>query len=147
MKIIIQQQNFDINKEIKLIKQNNNIGACVLFIGFVRDLYGNDLNALEIEHYPQMSENSLQKIADNAKKRWQIDDITIIHRIGKLIVSDKIVLVITSSKHRQDAFSGCEFIMDYLKTDAPFWKKEYTKNGNKWVTTTANDKYRKKKWS
>ncbi len=134
-KIIIQQQDFNIIDELNLVhKNNNNIGATVIFIGTVREISNNNkLIKMTLEHYPKMTEKSLLNIVKQARDKWDIYNTTIIHRIGELKPSEQIVLIITSSKHRQDAFLACEFIIDYLKTLAPFWKKEYTKNNNYWV--------------
>jgi molybdopterin synthase catalytic subunit len=121
-KIIIQPQDFDLTTEVNLTKSNDsNIGAVVSFIGTVRDLEDASIRKLTLEHYPQMTEKALISIANQAHERWQLGNITIIHRIGDLSVNDQIVLVITTSKHRKSAFESCEFIMDYLKTQAPFW--------------------------
>ncbi|WP_024792154.1 molybdenum cofactor biosynthesis protein MoaE [Candidatus Ruthturnera calyptogenae] len=146
-KIIIQQQDFDLSTEIVLIKNNHSdIGAVVSFVGFVRDLDDSQIQKMTLEHYPEMTEKALKSIIDEAKKRWSIGNITLIHRVGDLNINDQIVLVITSSKHRQSAFASCEFIMDYLKTQAPFWKKEYAQNKSKWVKAKSSDKNQKNRW-
>lgn len=146
-KIIIQKSDFDLSKEVELLRNSNkNIGAIVSFVGTVRDLDNDTLNQLTLEHYPKMTEKSLEKIVDKAKNRWQLKGVTIIHRIGELKVSDQIVLVITTSKHRQFAFEACEFIMDYLKTSAPFWKKEQTANSENWVEAKNSDYKQLDKW-
>lgn len=146
MKIQIQTADFDINKEIQQAKTNNQIGAVVSFVGFVRDIASDTIKKMTLEHYPKMSENALENIATQAKNRWDLDEITIIHRVGDLHVDEQIVLVITTSKHRKDAFLGCEFIMDYLKTDAPFWKKEYRQSGETWVLADSKDNKAQEKW-
>jgi molybdopterin synthase catalytic subunit len=146
MKIQIQTQDFDINQEIKEIKQTSDIGAVVSFVGFVRDIAGDSLHKMTLEHYPGMSEHALTTIANQAKTQWKLSGITIIHRVGELCVDEQIVLVITTSKHRKDAFNGCEFIMDYLKTDAPFWKKEYKQSGADWVLANDKDLHSKEQW-
>lgn len=147
-KIKVTKKKFNISKEIEIIrKNNNNIGAIVSFVGTVRDLKEGHLQSITIEHYPNMTEKSLQEIIIKAKKRWNIFSTTIIHRIGKLKISDQIVLVITTSKHRQDAFDSCNFIMDYLKTDAPFWKKETTKDKEFWLKSKTSDINKKKLWN
>ena len=146
-KIVVQTEDFDLTKEVELIKStNSNLGAVVSFIGTVRDLEVESLVSLTLEHYPGMTEKSLSTIADKARKKWELESITIIHRVGTLSVGDQIVLVITSSKHRQEAFDSCNFIMDYLKTDAPFWKKEISDKQEKWVGKRDHDEKQKKRW-
>ena len=146
-KIIIQPQDFDLTTEVNLTKSNDsNIGAVVSFIGTVRDLEDTSIRKLTLEHYPQMTEKALISIANQAHERWQLGNITIIHRIGDLSVNDQIVLVITTSKHRKSAFESCEFIMDYLKTQAPFWKKEHTQNSSKWVKSKTTDEDQTTSW-
>ncbi len=146
-RIIIQQQDFDLTTEIALVKNNgSDIGAVVSFIGFVRDLDDTPIQKMTLEYYPGMTKKVLKSIVDEAKKRWSIGNVTIIHRVGDLNINDQIVLIITSSKHRQSAFESCELIMDYLKTQAPFWKKEYTQNKNKWVKAKSSDKSQKNRW-
>lgn len=139
-KIIIQPQDFDLTTEVNLTKGNNSsIGAVVSFVGTVRDLDNESITKMTLEHYPQMTERALTSIANQAHERWNLGNITIIHRIGDLLVNDQIVLVITTSKHRKSAFESCEFVMDYLKTQAPFWKKEHTQNSSKWVKSKTTD--------
>ena len=146
-KIIVQTEDFDLTTEVELIKStNSSIGAVVSFIGTVRDLTGESLVSLCLEHYPGMTEKSLSSIADKARKKWEIESITIIHRVGTLGIGDQIVLVITSSKHRQAAFDSCNYIMDFLKTDAPFWKKEVSDKEEKWVGKRESDEEQKKRW-
>jgi molybdopterin synthase catalytic subunit len=146
-KIVVQTEDFDLTNEVELIKStNSNLGAVVSFIGTVRDLEGESLVSLTLEHYPRMTEKSLSSIVDKARKKWELESITVIHRVGTLSVGDQIVLVITSSKHRQEAFDSCNFIMDYLKTDAPFWKKEVSDKQEKWVGQRDHDEKQKKRW-
>ena len=146
-KIIVQTEDFDLTTEVELIKStNSSIGAVVSFIGTVRDLTGESLVSLSLEHYPGMTEKSLTSIADKARNKWEIESITIIHRVGTLGIGDQIVLVITSSKHRQAAFDSCNYIMDFLKTDAPFWKKEVSDKEEKWVGKRESDEEKKKRW-
>lgn len=146
-KIIIQEQDFDLTTEVSLARNNsNNIGAVVSFVGVVRDLDEEPITKMTLEHYPQMTEKALASIANQAHDRWNLGNITIIHRIGDLMVNDQIVLVITTSKHRKAAFESCEFIMDYLKTQAPFWKKEHTQNSSKWVESKTTDKDQSNSW-
>lgn len=133
-KIQIQQHDFDLSTELELVAKNaNNIGATVSFVGFVRDLQDMPITQMTLEHYPEMTQKALISIADKAQKRWDLGNITIIHRIGDLKPNEQIVLVIASSAHRKSAFEACEFMIDYLKTDAPFWKKEHTQNSSQWV--------------
>lgn len=146
-RITIQRQGFDLTKEINLAKgDDSDIGAIVSFIGLVRDLENESLTKMTLEHYPKMTEKALISIANQAHERWQLGNITIIHRIGGLSINDQIVLVITTSKHRKSAFMSCEFIMDYLKTQAPFWKKEYTHSSSKWVESKTTDEDQSNKW-
>lgn len=146
-KIIVQKSDFDLSTEVKFAREGNSAtGAIVSFVGTVRDLEGDSLSSMTLEHYPQMTEKSLKSIALKARERWEIQAITIIHRIGKLKVEDQIVLVIATSKHRSDAFDACHFIMDYLKTDAPFWKKESINNKSSWVESRDSDADQKNRW-
>ena len=146
-KVIVQAKDFDLTTEVNLARSKNpQIGAIVSFVGIVRDLQSETLKSLTLEHYPEMTEKSLESIVMKARSRWELENITIIHRIGKLLISDQIVLVIVTSKHRQEAFDSCNFIMDYLKTDAPFWKKESSDKEEKWVDSSSNDKKQKKRW-
>lgn len=146
-KIIVQTEDFDLTSEVELIKStNSSIGAVVSFIGTVRDLTSESLVSLTLEHYPGMTEKSLRSIAKKARKKWEIESVTIIHRVGTLGIGDQIVLVITSSKHRQAAFDSCNYIMDFLKTDAPFWKKEVSDKEEKWVGKRESDEEQKKRW-
>ncbi len=146
-KIIVQTEDFDLTSEVELIKPtNSSIGAVVSFIGTVRDLTSESLVSLTLEHYPGMTEKSLRSIAKKARKKWEIESVTIIHRVGTLGIGDQIVLVITSSKHRQAAFDSCNYIMDFLKTDAPFWKKEVSDKEEKWVGKRESDEEQKKRW-
>ena len=146
-KIVIQTKDFDLTTEVELIKSaHSSTGAVVSFIGTVRDLASESLISLKIEHYPGMTEKSLALIAEKAREKWELESITIIHRVGTLSIGDQIVLVITSSKHRQEAFDSCNYIMDYLKTDAPFWKKEASDKEEKWVINRSSDEKQKNRW-
>ena len=147
MIIRIQNEDFDIaavNRE--LLAERSDVGAIASFIGLVRDLKDNTLQQMTLEHYPGMTEKALQGIAAKARERWEIIDLAIIHRVGALRPSDQIVLVSVLSAHRVDAFEACQFIMDYLKTDAPFWKKEVSDQGSKWVKSRKSDIFALKKW-
>ena len=148
-KIIIQAQDFNIAEEISLMRKNlANIGSIVSFIGIVRELsYQKSINKMTLEHYPKMTQKALESIAKEAKNRWDISSVSIIHRIGTLKPEDQIVLIVSASEHRQAAFESCQFIMDYLKTQAPFWKKEYSKNSTRWVKMNNKDVVQYNKWA
>jgi molybdopterin synthase catalytic subunit len=133
IKIRIQSEAFNIENEIKEISRSKLNGATVSFIGSVRDLKSENLKNLEIEHFPKMAEKVLDKTAKYAFKNWNLSQCTIIHRYGKLKVADPIVLIITSSPHRKEAFRANEYIINFLKTNAPFWKKENTEKRSYWV--------------
>ncbi len=133
IKIRIQSEVFNIEDEIKEISRSKLNGATVSFIGSVRDLKSENLKNLEIEHFPKMAEKVLDKTAQYAFKNWNLSQCTIIHRYGKLKVADPIVLIITSSPHRKEAFRANEYIINFLKTNAPFWKKENTEKRSYWV--------------
>ena len=136
--IKIQKKDFNIEEEIKYIKENySSVGAVNTFTGYVRDLNNNkDVNYIDLEVYKEMAIKELSKIKDQAVKEWGLIDCLIIHRYGKLFVNDKIVLVVCFSEHRNNSFEACKFIMDYLKKDAPFWKKEFYKEGASWLQNT-----------
>ncbi len=147
MIIRIQAEDFDVgalNRE--LLAGRSDVGAIASFIGLVRDIAGDPLQQMTLEHYPGMTEKALQGIAEKAQARWQVTDLAIIHRIGALKPADQIVMVSVLSAHRGDAFAACEFIMDYLKTDAPFWKKEVSDQGSKWVESRNSDMSARRKW-
>jgi len=147
MIIRVQQQDFDIaevNRE--LLAGRSDVGAVSSFIGLVRDMPMNRLETMTLEHYPGMTEKSLQKIVESASLRWEILDCAIVHRVGELKPADQIVLVSVLSAHRKAAFSACEFIMDYLKTEAPFWKKETDSQGENWVDAKESDTEAKNRW-
>src|SRR5258708_24742993 len=141
MSVRVQTEDFDIAREIAALRAGDaRVGALAAFIGLVRDI--NDATAVQtltLEHYPGMTEKALAGIVDEARSRWRIYDATIIHRIGELKPTDQIVLVIATSAHRGDAFAACEFIMDYLNTPPPFWKKEQTPAGERWVEARTSD--------
>ena len=148
IKIKIQSEDFDVSDEIKILHQNNT-GAIVNFIGVVRgyDEKNNQIiNSMTLEHYPGMTESEIEKIVFESFQRWELTGVTVIHRIGNLKPSDQIVFVGVSSKHRQNAFDGCNFIMDWLKTKAPFWKVEENNNKKNWVNFNENDNQALKKW-
>ncbi|MBV9189261.1 MAG: molybdenum cofactor biosynthesis protein MoaE [Betaproteobacteria bacterium] len=140
MKIAIQREDFDLGAETRAISKNPKIGAVASFVGLVRDV------RMSLEHYPGMTESALRKIVDEAASRWQVMDCTVIHRYGDLEPNDQIVMVAVASAHRGDAFQACEFIMDYLKTQAPFWKKEHRAGGATWVEARASDDEAADRW-
>jgi molybdopterin synthase catalytic subunit len=143
--IRIQTETFDVSAEIAaLTKGANNVGAVVTFTGHVRG--GDNLTSLTLEHYPGMTEREIAHCIEEAEKRWPVLGATIIHRIGKLVPGDPIVLVAVASTHRKDAFSAAEFLMDYLKTRAPFWKEEARGAATNWVEGRASDEERAKRW-
>ncbi|MFZ8929591.1 MAG: molybdopterin synthase catalytic subunit MoaE [Pseudohongiellaceae bacterium] len=148
MKISIQQDDFDIAEESRLLRESNsNTGAIVTFSGLVRDLDNErKVESLILEHYPGMTESSLEKIIAQAQGRWSILDVTVIHRIGELQAGEQIVFVAVASLHRGEAFSACEFIMDFLKTRAPFWKKCRDENGESWVEAKSTDEDASARW-
>ena len=146
--VAVQHEDFDLNREHGLLVNNDRgIGAVVAFIGMVRDLnLADDVVALELEHYPGMTEKTLSNIIDQACKRWSLQAARIVHRIGKMYPGDQIVLVLTASAHRGDAYEANTFIMDFLKTEAPFWKKEWTPEGPRWIEARASDDHAAAKW-
>jgi molybdopterin synthase catalytic subunit len=148
MKISIQKEDFDLGAEVRALARNPKIGAIASFIGLVRDVNeGAQVAAMTLEHYPGMTEKALAAIVEEARRRWEVLDCTVIHRYGELKPAEQIVLVIVASGHRGDAFSACEFLMDYLKTQAPFWKKEATAEGARWVEARASDDEAAGRWS
>lgn len=148
MSIFVQTDDFDVSTELaKLRSGNPAIGAIVSFVGLVRDLNdGLDIHAMELEHYPGMTEKSLEQIVQQAQARWHLLDALVIHRVGSLKPLDQIVLVAVASAHRGEAFAACEFVMDYLKTQATFWKKEQTPQGERWVDARETDDKALDKW-
>ncbi|ADI29611.1 molybdopterin synthase catalytic subunit MoaE [Methylotenera versatilis] len=148
MTVRVQTQDFDAGFEISLLRNaRKDTGAVVSFIGQVRDLNeGDTVSQLTLEHYPGMTEKALEAIVNQAQSRWDIFDAIVIHRVGILQPTDQIVLVAVSSAHRGEAFKACEFIMDYLKTEAPFWKKEVTSQGERWVDAKLTDDDARERW-
>lgn len=147
--IRVQTEAFDLGVEIGAISQGRtDIGAIASFVGLARDMNeGNGIQAMVLEHYPGMTEKVLAGLVDEARSRWTLLDVTLIHRVGRLLPGDAIVLVAVASSHRGEAFSACEFIMDYLKTQAPFWKKEETEEGAHWVDARASDDAAATRWT
>lgn len=148
MKIVVQSESFDLGTEVDAMRAGRtDIGAIASFVGLARDLNeGRGVAAMTLEHYPGMTEKSLAALVDDANARWALQDVTVIHRIGRLLPGDPIVLVAVASRHRGEAFAACEFIMDYLKTQAPFWKKEETPQGERWVEARASDDAAAARW-
>jgi molybdopterin synthase catalytic subunit len=140
MKVSVQRQDFDAGLEIRSISGNPAVGAVASFVGVVREV------PMTLEHYAGMTEREIARIVEEARARWQVMDCTVIHRFGELRPTDQIVLVAVASAHRGDAFAACEFIMDYLKTRAPFWKKEARPEGARWVEARAADDQAAERW-
>jgi molybdopterin synthase catalytic subunit len=145
----IQTEDFDLSREVAQLRAGNaKVGAIVTFVGTVRDLNeGAAVAEMELEHYPGMTEQSIQAIIDQAKVRWPVYGALVVHRVGPLKPMDQIVLVAATAPHRGEAFSACEYIIDYLKTEAPFWKKEQTPEGARWVDARTSDDDALKKWA
>jgi molybdopterin synthase catalytic subunit len=148
MPVRIQREDFDIAREIAALRgADARVGAVAAFVGLVRDV--NDaaaVSTLTLEHYPGMTEKALAEIVAEARSRWSVHDVLVIHRVGELKPTDQIVLVVVAGAHRGEAFAACEFIMDYLKTRAPFWKKERTPDGERWVEARASDDEKAARW-
>jgi len=144
----IQREDFDAGAEIARLRAGDpRIGAVAGFVGVARDRNdGAAVSTLVLEHYPRMTEKAIEAIVSEAKARWQVAEILVIHRIGELKPLDQIVLVLVTSSHRGDAFAACEFVMDYLKTEAPFWKKESTPEGERWVDARQSDEAARSRW-
>ena len=144
----VQTGDFDLSAEVaRLRAANPKIGAIVTFVGVVRDLNeGADVAEMELEHYPGMTEQSIGAIIEQAKGRWPTFGALVVHRVGPLKPLDQIVLVAATAAHRGEAFAACEFIIDYLKTEAPFWKKEQTPQGARWVDARVSDDAALAKW-
>lgn len=148
MRVSIQQQDFDLGAELAALHGNTGqAGALVSFVGLVRDFSnGKQIENIYLEHYPGMTEKALNTIIDEATSRWQLINVRVIHRVGLLLPSEKIVLVATAASHRTAAFAACEYIIDYLKTAAPFWKCEQTSNTTHWLETRDSDEQRTARW-
>jgi molybdopterin synthase catalytic subunit len=146
--IRVQENDFDVSTEIAALRKGDpRVGAVVTFLGTVRDLNdGSQVKEMTLEHYPSMTEKALEEIVSQAKSRWDIYQALVIHRVGPLLPEDQIVLVAVTSAHRGEAFAACEFIMDYLKTAAPFWKKEQTPEGGRWVDARVTDEIAMTRW-
>jgi len=141
MKVSVQRDDFDLSLEVKNLSKDRSVGAVASFVGLVRDV------PMTLEHYAGMTEREITKIVEEAGMRWKVMDATVIHRYGELQPTDQIVLVAVASAHRGDAFAACEFIMDYLKTRAPFWKKEHRADGACWVDARSTDDAAAARWN
>jgi molybdopterin synthase catalytic subunit len=146
--IRIQQEDFDLGAELAALRGGDTrVGGLAAFVGLVRDMNeGESIHGMTLEHYPGMTEKALEKIVAEASERWALNNALVIHRIGPLKPADQIVLVAVTSAHRKEAFAACEFIMDYLKTRAPFWKKEETPDGGRWVDARESDEEAAGRW-
>ncbi len=149
MPVRIQENDFDISAEIRALRKGDpRVGAVVTFLGTVRDMNdGSKVKGMTLEHYPGMTEKALEDIISQAKTRWDIYQALVIHRVGPLLPEDQIVFVAVTSAHRGEAFAACEFMMDYLKTAAPFWKKEDTPEGARWVDSRVTDDAAMTRWN
>jgi molybdopterin synthase catalytic subunit len=147
-RVSIQQQDFDVGAEIAALRRDDaGVGAVCSFIGTVRDRNdGSDVSAMELEHYPGMTEKAIEAMIDDAFRRFDIRGVRVIHRVGPLKLQDQIVLVVVTSVHRAQSYQACEFLMDYLKTQAPFWKKESTPEGERWVDARVADDAALERW-
>jgi molybdopterin synthase catalytic subunit len=144
MSVSVREADFDVGAEIEaLTAGTDNAGAVASFVGLVR---GGEIRAMTLEHYPAMTEKALADIVEEAHRRWQLLGVRVIHRVGRLLPGERIVFVAVSSSHRHDAFAACEFIMDYLKTRAPFWKREETAAGSRWVDAREADDAALSRW-
>ncbi|HNB80228.1 MAG TPA: molybdopterin synthase catalytic subunit MoaE [Rhodocyclaceae bacterium] len=148
MGVRVQEEAFDVGRELAALTAGRvDVGAVASFVGLVRDRNdGQGISAMTLEHYPGMTQSALEDIVEQAKSRWDLLDVLVVHRYGRLVPGDSIVLVLVSSAHRGEAFSACEFVMDFLKTNAPFWKKEVTPDGARWVEARESDAAAVQRW-
>lgn len=147
MRVVVQEAPFDPSDEIRDFASGRaDIGAVVTFTGVVRDTGDFALSAMEIEHYPGMTERALTEITEQAVSRWSLGDALVIHRFGRLVPGEQIMMVATAARHRKDAFEAAEFLMDYLKSRAPFWKREITHDGAAWVAARDEDEAALERW-
>jgi molybdopterin synthase catalytic subunit len=148
MPVRVQHEDFDLSAEVAALRAGRpQVGAVACFVGTVRDInQGTGVSTLTLEHYPGMTEKALEAIVKAARERWTLDDVLVIHRIGALAPLDQIVLVAVTSAHRGEAMAACEFVIDWLKTDAPFWKKEVTPQGERWVDARESDEAAAARW-
>ncbi len=147
--IRVQEEDFSIADEYLALRSRmtGKVGAIANFVGLVRDQQGDsDVESLTLEHYPGMTEQSIKTIVESAAARWPLDDVVIVHRVGELAAREQIVFVQVAAGHRGAAFAACEFLMDYLKTDAVFWKREVTPDETRWVEASGEDKHRTRAW-
>jgi len=144
----IQREDFDVARELERLRGGDaRVGAIASFVGLVRDVNeASEVRTMTLEHYPGMTEKALTQIIEEARSRWDIVDALVIHRVGELKPGDQIVLAAVAGTHRGEAFAACEFIMDYLKTRAPFWKKEQTPEGERWVEARISDEEKASRW-
>ena len=145
-RVVISEDEIDFSREIELLRMEvgSAVGAIASFLGLVR---GGQVTELELEHHPRMTQKSIERILAGAEQRWDLLGVTVVHRIGKLRPGEDIVLVLVASEHRQDAFDACDYLMDYLKTEAVFWKRELRDGQIRWVESTDEDHSRKARWS
>lgn len=147
MRVVVQEAPFDFGAEAQAFASGHtDMGAIVTFTGVVRDLAGDRLEKMVIEHYPGMTEKALESIAQEAVSRWNLGDVLVIHRYGDLRPGDMIMMVATAAPHRKDAFEAAEYLMDYLKSRAPFWKQEFTSDGGAWVAAKDEDEDALSRW-
>lgn len=148
-RVVVQTADFDLSAEVAALRAGDGgVGAVCAFVGTVRDRSdGASVSAMELEHYPGMTEKSLMNIVHQAESRWSLQAARVVHRVGKMYPGDQIVLVLTASAHRGDAYEANTFIMDYLKTEAPFWKKEWTPEGPRWIEARDSDDHAAARWS
>lgn len=148
MRVSIQSEDFNVADEIAALRAHDKgVGAVCAFVGTVRDINeGHGVSSMELEHYPGMTEKAIEAMIDQAEQRFDIRGVKVIHRIGLLHPQDQIVLVVVTSRHRGESFQACEFLMDYLKTQAPFWKKESTAQGERWVDARESDDAALRRW-
>ncbi|MHA1108742.1 MAG: molybdenum cofactor biosynthesis protein MoaE [Alphaproteobacteria bacterium] len=148
MTIKVQAEDFDVGAEIgRMTAGNIDVGGLTCFVGLVRDMVGDEkITSMTLEHYPGMTEKQLEKIEQEARERWSLQDVLIIHRYGKLLPGDRIVLVATAAPHREATMESCSFLIDWLKTKAPFWKLEDTESGAKWVASRSEDEVAAERW-
>ncbi|MEE4243902.1 MAG: molybdopterin synthase catalytic subunit MoaE [Kangiellaceae bacterium] len=146
--ILVTENDFNVAEEYQaMIADNPEDGAVVFFVGLVRDFnQGKEVNGLHLQHYPAMTDKVLKRIVNEAKNRWRIGRVRVVHRVGDLAVNDQIVFVAVSSPHREDSFAAAQYIMDFLKTEAPFWKKEATNEGSRWVDAEEKNNKAKARW-
>ena len=147
MRVVVQEAPFDFGAEAAgFAAGRTDMGAIVTFTGVVRDTGQDDLDAMEIEHYPGMTEKALEAIAAEAMARWSLGDALVIHRFGRMAPGEQIMMVATAARHRKDAFEAAEYLMDYLKSRAPFWKKEHGRDGTSWVAAKDEDEEALTRW-